>query len=136
MYLSAPDSIISVAERQLKELRVQREQLDVRITELETFVRVGQTLPIPTPAETLSRLGSGATASKPTFKSIIVSTAEKIIAERRYAPTIEIVRELERNGVAIGNADDDVDKVVRVSTILSKAGIFKPDRARGWSAKK
>jgi hypothetical protein len=63
------------------------------------------------------------------MKARILAVCRDVLSSRPYAHTVELVRILEAQGVAISGKD----KNTTVSVILSRSKDFVSDRARGWS---
>ena len=124
--------ILTSAKQERAELVRQREAIDKRIADLDTFIQVANTIEV--------RIGDGdnevpfRTRIQPrkrkSFKDRVISETEKMLAGGRTVPTREIVQELENHGLPVPGKD----KVTRISSILGKAnGKFRPDRSKGWS---
>ena len=122
---------LKAAQEERSRLIKQRDDIDKRLAELETFFRVAHTLPEPSKA--------GKPPKRPrvykrgvTAKSVVIAVAEEMLATRDWIPTREILEQALARGAQI-NAKN---QFLRVSSILSRAkDRFKVDRSKGWALK-
>lgn len=120
------------AQEERSRLIKQRADIDKRLSELDTFLRVAHTLPEPDRA--------GKPQKRPriykrgvTAKSVVIAVAEEMLTTRDWIPTKEVLEQALARGAQIGAQN----KFLRVSSILSKAkGKFVSDRGKGgWALK-
>ena len=124
------DSIILAAQKEYDSLINKRTQIDNRINELETFLRVAKSLSSDS-AKTAMDILSRKTAPS-TFKDQVISITQELLEGGKHMGSRELVEAIESRGITV-KAPDMSKKVIRVSSILVKAKQFKSDRSRGWS---
>ena len=122
---------LKAAQEERTRLARQRADIDKRLSELETFLRVAHTLPEPDKAGKPQKrpriYKRGATA-----KSVVITVAEEMLATRNRIATQEVLDQALARGAQI-NAKN---KFLRVSSILSRANDkFVSDRKKGWALK-
>lgn len=119
---------IQKAREELADLSRQRERIDVRMTELQQFLRVYQSLaqpqlPLEPKPEGLEPRSKG---------ERVIQAATEILSDGVPRSTRALLVELEKRGVKIGGTDE----VANLSAILSRdKQRFQASRAVGWSLK-
>jgi hypothetical protein len=112
---------IGKAKTEIKAARLQQEQLEARIQELEQYIRIHQAF--------RARGGSAGKREKSQQTLMIADAVARYLSDGGPLKTPAIVEKLRSEGVSIPGSNH----AQYVSQILHRDGRFKSNRAEGWS---
>lgn len=134
------DPLVLAAQREREQLKKKLTDINARLAELETFLRISTT--ISTDDAGLTALVNRAvddaarivfqakTAASPIKDQVTNTCIHLLETNARPLQTRELVQGLESRGIVLNGRD----KVLQVSAILSRAkNLFVSDRKLGWS---
>lgn len=112
---------IGKAKKEIKAARLQQEQLDARIAELEQYIKIHQSF--------RARGGRAGSREKSQQTTQIAEAVARYLSDGGSLRTPAIVDKLKSEGVSIPGSNP----AQNVSQILSRDGRFKSNRKEGWS---